>query len=197
MSVPSTALLAVRFAYADPPYPGCARLHYKADPSGIPAEEVDFAALLAELQTFDSWALSTHTPSLRWLLPMCPEGTRVGAWVKPFCAMRGQRIAYAWEPLLFFNPRRKTDKAQLTVRDWVSETPPHFHKKALPGGTKGQKGRGFCFWMFDMMGLRDGDEVADLFPGSGAVTHYFRQWLAEKPWIRTANPSRHQRETRP
>ena len=161
-------------------------MHYKADPSGIPAEEVDFAALLAELQTFDSWALSTHTPSLRWILPMCPAGTRIGAWVKPFCPFRGQRIAYAWEPLLFFNPRNKKDKTQMTVRDWVSETPPVFERKNI-GPTKGQKGRGFCFWMFDMMGLRECDELCDLFPGSGAVSHYFRLWLAEKPWICTAN----------
>jgi len=37
------------------------------------------------------------------------------------------------------------------------------------------------------MGLRECDELCDMFPGSGAVSHYFRLWLAEKPWICTAN----------
>lgn len=169
---------AIRFAYADPPYPGCAKLHYAQDPSGIAAEEVDHEKLLAELATFDAWALSTHSPALRWLLPMCPDDVRVGAWVKPFCSMRGQRIAYAWEPVIFRGARKKVHTDQLTARDWVSETPPHFHKKAL-GNTKGQKGQGFCLWLFDMMGLTPQDELVDLFPGSGAVTHFWEAWKSQ------------------
>ena len=167
------------FAYADPPYPGCAKLHYDADPSGIPAEEIDHSALIEELMGYESWALSTHSPALRTLLPLCPDDARVGAWVKPFCAMRGQRIAYAWEPVIFWNPRKKVNSEQLTARDWVSETPPHFHKKAI-GNTKGQKGIIFCFWLFDLMGLIEGDELVDLFPGSGAVSIFWQNYLSQQ-----------------
>jgi hypothetical protein len=89
--------------------------------------------------------------------------------------MRGQRVAYAWEPVLFWNPRSKLREDQLTARDWVEETPPHFHKKAI-GNTKGQKGLRFCYWLFDVMGLLPIDELIDLYPGSGAVSHYWRQY---------------------
>lgn len=169
-------------AYADPPYPGCAKLHYAQDPSGIPAKEVNHEQLLAELTTYDVWALSTHTPALRWLLPMCPEDVRVGAWVKPFCAMRGQRVCYAWEPIIWRGGRKKTHKDQLTARDWVSETPPHFHKKAI-GNVKGQKGRGFCFWMFDILGMLPQDQLFDLYPGSGAVMHYWKLYCSQSAFF--------------
>ena len=67
-----------RFAYADPPYPGRAKKHYGC-------AETDYPALVARLQAGGSlgWALSTSEDSLRWLLPLCPEGTRVCPWVKP------------------------------------------------------------------------------------------------------------------
>lgn len=40
----------MRIAYADPPYIGQAKRHYRNDPSGIPAAEVDHAALIAEME---------------------------------------------------------------------------------------------------------------------------------------------------
>ena len=166
----------IRFAYADPPYPGCAKRHYASDPSGIAPVEVCHEALIRELMTYDAWALSTSSTALRQVLPLCPESARIGAWVKPFCAWRGQRIAYAWEPVVFFNARPKVHADQMTVRDWVSETPPTYHRKAI-GRTKGQKGIGFCFWLFDVMGLVDGDELHDLFPGSGAVTIFWQAYI--------------------
>ena len=42
-------------------------------------------------------ALSCHTPSLRVLLPLCPEGTRVKV-VQRYVPFRGVGVAYAWEP---------------------------------------------------------------------------------------------------
>jgi hypothetical protein len=46
----------VRLAYADPPYPGQAKIHYSHDPR---CAEVDHAKLIAELETYDGWALSS------------------------------------------------------------------------------------------------------------------------------------------
>lgn len=55
----------MRLAYADPPYIGQARKHYKHDPQ---CAEVDHAALLAQLQGYDGWALSLSSPSLKVML---------------------------------------------------------------------------------------------------------------------------------
>lgn len=168
--------LTLKFAYADPPYPGCAKAHYAEDPSGIPAAEVDHAALIERLGGFDGWALSTHSPALRSLWPLCPEGTRCAAWVKPFAVFRpGQRVAYAWEPVLWWGGRPKKTKQELTVRDWVAVSPPVFTGKAK-GATKGQKPYEFCTWMFEMLGMEPEDEFHDLFPGSGAVGTAWAAW---------------------
>jgi hypothetical protein len=49
----------VRIAYADPPYPGCAKLYRDHPDYG---GEVDHRALVARLQDeFDGWVLHTHT----------------------------------------------------------------------------------------------------------------------------------------
>ena len=40
----------------------------------------------------------------------------------------------------------------------------------------GEKPERFCFWLFEVLGLRPGDELVDLFPGSGAVTRAWRRW---------------------
>lgn len=170
----------IRFAYADPPYPRCAKMHYKDDPSGIEAKEVNHGELIKRLMGFDAWALSTHSPALREILPMCPKESRVAAWVKPFAAFkRNVRVAYSWEPVIFFGARGKANKQQLTIHDWVSAMPPIFTKRNLDG-TKGQKPMEFCMWLFAMMGLRDGDEIHDLFPGSGAVTMFWKGYLAQR-----------------
>lgn len=168
----------IRFAYADPPYPGCAKRHYAKDPSGIEAKEVDHRELIELLMTFDAWALSTHTPALRDILPMCPPDVRLASWVKPFCSYKPNvRVAYAWEPLLFYGARKKQNKKQLTIRDWVSEN------ITMRRGTHGAKPDRFCFWLFEVIGLSLDDEFYDLFPGSGAVTLAWKRWRAWKKWL--------------
>ncbi len=98
---------SIRAAYADPPYLNQARRRYNCP-------EVDHNALIARLETYDAWALSLSTPSLRQVLPLCPEGVRVGAWVKPFCAFKPNvNPAFAWEPVIFKLARGRT-RLQLT-----------------------------------------------------------------------------------
>ena len=161
----------ISFAYADPPYPGCAKQHYAKDPSGIRAEEVDHKALIEKLMTFDAWALSTNTPALRWLLPLCPESSRVASWVKPWCAFKSNvRVAYAWEPVIFYGARKKMSKYDITVRDWVSVN------ITMQRGTHGTKPDEFCFWLFNLIGLHPNDKFYDLFPGSGAVMMAWEKW---------------------
>jgi hypothetical protein len=98
----------MRFAYADPPYIGQAKKHYENELDY--AGEIDHRELIERLdRDYDGWALSASSPSLREVLPMCPEGVRVEAWVKPFAAYkRNIRVAYAWEPVIVRElPRRE------------------------------------------------------------------------------------------
>lgn len=155
----------IRVAYADPPYVGCAHRYPEKT-------EVDHVELIARLcdEFPDGWALSCHTPSLRFLLPLCPDNVRVMAWVKPFAVFKpGVNPAYAWEPVIVRGGRKRTRK-QPTVRDWVSAN------ITLKKGVVGAKPESFCLWLFDVLGLQPNDELVDLFPGSGAVTTAWESW---------------------
>jgi hypothetical protein len=155
----------VKFAYADPPYPGCAHL-YRAHPDF--AGEVDHAELVARLvrEYPDGWALSTSAPALRDVLNLCPREARVMPWVKPFASFKpGVGVAFAWEPVIVMGGRKRT-REQPTARDWVAAN------ITLKRGLTGAKPRTFCLWLFDVLGLQPDDEFHDLFPGSGAV------WIA-------------------
>jgi hypothetical protein len=128
--------------------------------------------LIERLETFDAWALSLSSTSLQEVLPLCPDSVRVGAWVKPFAIFKpGVNPAYAWEPVIFKLGRERS-REQPTIRDWVREN------VTIKRGLAGTKPDAFCFWLFEMLNLRSGDELRDLFEGSGAVTRAFRRWVS-------------------
>jgi len=154
---------AERVAYADPPYVGQAKRHYQS-------EEVDHVQLIQKLQTYKAWALSCSSPSLPTLLPMCPNGIRIGAWVKPFAIFKPNvNPTYAWEPIIYVS-KVYHGKAQHTIRDWVS------CNITLKRGLVGVKPDNFCFWLFELLGMTKEDELDDLFPGTGAVTKAWENW---------------------
>jgi len=156
---------ALRFAYADPPYPGMAS-KYKGEASF--AGEVDHQALLSRLQGYDGWALSTSARSLRDVLPMCPPGPRVCAWVKPIGASRRTwGMHNTWEPVIV-SPGRALRPG---FRDWLRAMP------ARGGGSTliGRKPIRFCTWLFQCLGMLPGDTLDDLFPGSGIVARSWRE----------------------
>jgi hypothetical protein len=156
----------MRVAYADPPYIGQAKKHYSHDPR---CAEVDHAELVAKLNGYDAWALSLSSPTLRIILPMCPEDVRVMAWVKPFASFKPNvNPAYAWEPVIV-RGGRKRGRDEPTARDWVS------CNITLKKGLSGAKPEAFCFWLFDVLGMQAGDEFDDIFPGTGGVG---RAWVA-------------------
>ena len=159
----------MRFAYADPPYPGQARRHYKMP-------EVDHRKLLQQLCTFDAWALSTSSPALKDLLPLCPPRTRIAAWVKPFAFFKPKVWpAYAWEPVLYFGAR--WSRYRKTPMDWVLAKPKGMTPAERATLTcKGAKPPEFAAWLFELLGLTKADEFHDLFPGTGAVTKAWEQW---------------------
>ena len=164
----------MRFAYADPPYLGCGKklyghLHESAADYDDP--ETHRALIVRLCDEFpDGWAMSLHSPSLRTILPMCPEDVRVGSWVKPFAAFKPNvTVAYAWEPVIF-RGGRKRPRNMPTVRDWVSEV------ITLKKGCPGAKPEGFCFWLFEVLNIHADDEFVDLFPGSGSVQKAWKVW---------------------
>jgi hypothetical protein len=165
----------MRFAYADPPYPGCAH-HYGR------TVDVNHRVLIGTLaeEYPDGWALSTHSNALRDLLPQCPADTRVAAWVKPFAAWKkGVIPPYAWEPVLFRTTKRRSLRRDERVTmmkpsDWISDMPPVFVKDDR--GLKGVKSLRFCLWILDMLGLEPGDTLDDVFPGSGIMSEALRQY---------------------
>lgn len=159
----------MRFAYADPPYPGQAAKHYSDHPDY--GGEVDHAELLDRLTTsdYDGWALSTSSPALLDVLTLCPVGVRVMAWVKPFAAYkRNVRVAYAWEPVIVKVADRQP--GAIPTRDFVAEP------ITLRRGLVGAKPAAFCYWLFGAMGAVPGDDLDDLYPGSGAVGAAWQAW---------------------
>jgi hypothetical protein len=167
---PAAQGASLRLAYADPPYPGCAHLyrHHK-DYGG----EVDHAALVERLRGYDGWVLHTSVPALAGILPLVAgEPVRICAWVKPFAAFKKNvPVAYAWEPVLV-KAARKPVVGGVTVplRDWVSEP------IALVRGLVGAKPARVCHWAFEVMGATAGDELDDLFPGTGGVMLAWQTW---------------------
>lgn len=163
----------MRFAYADPPYLGQSRKHYGDHPEHAVYDTTEgHRALIDRLASEfpDGWALSLSTPSLRAILPMCPEDCRVLAWVKPFCAFKaGVTVAYAWEPVIVRGGRKRS-REQPTVRDWLAES------ITLRRGFTGAKPAAVIFWLMEVLGAQPDDEIVDLFPGSGAVGDAIRAW---------------------
>lgn len=164
----------MRIAYADPPYLGQAKLYREhPDASRYDTPEAH-AELMASMDAeYDAWALSLSSPSLRVILPLAPDGVRVGAWVKPFASFKpGVDPAYAWEPVIF-RTARKWSREQPSARDYVS------CKIALEKGLAGAKPEGFCFWLFGLLGAHRDDEFTDLFHGSGQVARSWDKWSAQ------------------
>jgi hypothetical protein len=160
---------ARRFAYADPPYPGKAALYYAEHPDY--AGEVDHAALLARLATFDGWALSTSAAALPAVLaqavaqdlPVC-----VASWTRgprPHATARARYPVNAWEPVVYVPaPSRTPGEGRVDALVHGVAV-----MRTLPSRVVGTKPAAVCRWIFDLMGARPGDSFTDLFPGSGIV----------------------------
>jgi hypothetical protein len=165
----------LRIAYADPPYIGQAKL-YRDHPDY--AGEVDHRALLRDLaQHYDGWVLHTSSTALPQLLRYVDELSlcdyRIMAWVKPFAAFkRNVSVAYAWEPVLVMAARKPVVKKDMgfTYRDWLAES------ITLKRGLTGAKPEKVVHWLLEAVGAEPGDEFADLYPGTGAVTRAWNSW---------------------
>lgn len=176
----------MRFAYADPPYLGCCGLydhHHGDDGRCWDNPETHRQIIDALVSEFpDGWAMSLSMPALQTILPMCPKDVRIGSWVKTFCAFKkGVRPCYAWEPVIFWrgrNPnagfphappekgsKQNTPKDFLVVEDSLALAEPITLMKGLTGA----KPEKFCRWVLDLLNVREGDEVVDVYPGTGIM----------------------------
>jgi hypothetical protein len=173
----------MRFAYADPPYIGQAKRHYSGDPL---CAEVDHTKLIRMLfkEFPDGWALSASSVSLPEILRITqaaryPEEhalrpIRIGAWCTSFCAFkRNVRPAYAWEPVIFWGGRNPMNghRAAIPERNGKQTTPKDFHIApiTLRKGLVGAKPESVCRWILDLLNVMPGDEVVDLYPGTGIM----------------------------
>lgn len=178
----------MKFAYADPPYLGCGKklygsMHAQAADWDRPETHQQLINQLCD-EFPDGWAMSIHSPSLKTILPMCPDDCRVMAWVKPFAVFKANvTVAYAWEPVIV-RGGRKRPRTMPTVRDWVSEV------ITLKKGCPGAKPEGFCFWIFDVLNMNRDDEFQDLFPGSGSVMKAWDKWKTQTPLPLTYNATK-------
>ena len=164
-----------KMSYSDPPYPGQARRHYKNDPSGIPAAEVDHKELIERLlREYDAWSLSTNEPGLEHIKDLFPKGffkknkIRIGVWIKPWCSWKPwYTVAFAVEFVLFTTVRVKGQRP--TPRNYLIAN-------ATKGkGTHGAKPPEFNSWVLDLMGYQPGDVLDDLYPGSGGMAEEIKR----------------------
>lgn len=163
----------MRFAYADPPYIGQAKKHYSHDPL---CSEVDHGKLITKLLTEfpDGWALSASSPSVRYLWGFMPERVRMAVWCKSFGAFkRGVRPAYMWEPVFFYGGRNPWNghKAEIPPKNGKQVTPKDYIECpiTLKKGLVGAKPEKVCNWILDLLNFQPGDELVDLYPGTGVM----------------------------
>lgn len=161
----------MRLAYADPPYLGKAWRYPEHQHSCVFDDPNSHKQLMRQLdENYDGWAYSLLSTNLPVLLPLAPPGVRIAAWVKPFAAFkRNVRCAYTWEPVLFKPGRDSSKDGAPVTRDYLAEP------ITLKRGLTGAKPERFCRWVLDLLGYIDGDEVTDLFPGTGVMSRVLAQ----------------------
>jgi hypothetical protein len=160
----------LRLAYADPPYIGRAWRYYRG-------EEVDHDALLSRLASFDGWALSCASDTVPALLALAVGrglAVRLAIWHRRRPPHATARILSAWEGLIY-SPARSVVSDRRATADvllGVDARP----RPTLPGSVVGMKPPAFSVWVFELLGARPGDELDDLYPGSGLVGRAWRDW---------------------
>jgi hypothetical protein len=175
----------MRFAYADPPYLGRGEYYRAHHPDAMLWNDPEtHRALIARLQAeyADGWVMSLSERSLRIILPMCPVGARVGAWISenPRYAGKAIPVRKHFEPVIFYGGRPYEDTGNraadfiTTKQERLQAGQPRYtmQKSELRSGKTfvGRKPKAFALWVLCLLGWTEGDIVDDLFLGSGAVS---------------------------
>jgi hypothetical protein len=171
----------LKFAYADPPYPGKAHL-YRQDPGY--AGEVDHEALLSRLEQYDGWALSTSAEALPRILALCVARSclvRVCGWYRGARSHKSARLLNAWEPVILWGGRRLLFGVRGDgVTDFLFTRRPR-RRVTLPGAVIGMKRPEVIRWIFELLGAGEGDTFDDLYPGSGMVGRCWQDYCSPAP----------------
>lgn len=166
----------MRLGYADPPYFGCGKLYAAHHPDALdwddPKAHYDLVDRLEA--EFGGWVLhaSATAASIALYAPLVVKtGARWCSWVKGFAAFkRNVPVAYAWEPVIIKPCRKPVVSKRLVMRDWIQES------VTLKRGLTGAKPEAVVHWALELVAARPDDDLADLFPGTGAVERAWRTW---------------------
>lgn len=181
----------MRIAYADPPYLGLAARYY-ADHVDF-GGEVDHRELVDRLTRYDGWALSCSSssiPAIAWLLGLAGvKGVRLAIWHRRRPPHPTARIVTAYEGV-FYRPARTVVRGSARRLTDVLLGVDARVRPTLPGPQQpiGMKPPAFLVWMFELLGAMPGDELDDLFPGSGLASRIFAQ--AYPSSLQTSDASR-------
>jgi len=179
----------LKLAIADPPYLGRASTWYgssirKSQLGAIhggtakinykPADYHPDAHLWDDIEThknlikrlesdYDGFALCLAHDNLQQLLPLFKTKVKVCIWHKWTLPSRSC-ISNGYEPVIIKVPeKRKGAIKGLTTPDVM------IYQKREGMGFAGRKPKAFTHWILDLLQYQDGDEIDDLFNGSGAV----------------------------
>lgn len=168
----------MRIAYADSPYLGCCGLYGHFHPDGLCWDEPETHRLLFERLNRDfpdgwAWSGKSNPRELAQMTTWAEadgKQARLAAWVKPFHVYKPNvNPSYGWEPVLFKGGRPRS-RDEPTVADFL------VCNVTLGRGLTGAKPPEFGRWIIDLMGLRQDDELVDLYPGTGAIGQAWRDF---------------------
>lgn len=180
-------------AIADPPYLGQARRYPEHPEAAVWDDPQTHLDLLARLEEeYEAWVLACNTGMLRLLLPVASASVRVGVWAKTRAggSRPNLRIGYAHEHMLWDTSRRggladmrRTDVLICAVTQ--------------RRGVVGAKPRQWTQWVLDLLGYDPGgDEVHDLYPGSGDVSAAIADYRTGCAWCTRPMEGRRDRQFR-
>ena len=178
-----------KLAIADPPYLGRAELWYggkgrsKQGTAGRaagrghlapefhpdaarwddPAEHI--ALMRAMGRDYDGWAMAASGKTLAPIIGVADNlGARLAIWHVTNAIPDGARVRNTWEAVFYKVPdTRRAVGTGHRVRDHLIAGHPM-------SGFVGAKPDMWTRWVLDLLGFAAGDEVTDMFPGSGAVS---------------------------
>jgi len=126
------------------------------------------------LENYDGWAIAMAHDNLRDYLPLIPKNVqiKIAIWHKPQNMPTAARVQNVYEPVLVHIPKgRKAAKGQKVFpKDLVTIS-------RINNGFAGAKPPEWTRWILDLLGYQEGDQVDDLFEGSGAVSQALNQQI--------------------
>jgi hypothetical protein len=165
-----------------------ARRHYGRHPDY--AGEVDTAELVARLEAGwpDGWALATNGQSLQAVLEVCPP-VRVAIWHNT--AARPPGASFGWwqtyEAVMIRGGRASLSRGR---RDLLA------CGTGAGGRFIGGKPAPWTRWVLGLLGAETGDDITDLFPGSGAVTAEIEAWRIQPAMLEVSPRSPREHRTK-